>query len=235
MDEMFDLMTAAEVATEFGIDGSTVRRACINGWIPARKADGRTWLIKRPDAQARWGQAMLSRLDVAQIVTSAWEPSSDGKVVWLVLTTDLTGNRRFSPRGLPAIATPREKEKLQRQYAVGSRRPLGHLCSVPIGRSIYAAIEPGHNISIGVLNDGLWDICGPLVFAKYYNLTRNADLLTPEMGRAARAAALVFYESGAQRATEYLMASGVFTAVYDWLPHLAGPSLLDSAVWEPQR
>lgn len=49
-------MTAAEVAREFGVDGSTVRRACINGWIPARKADGRTWLIRRADAERRWGK-----------------------------------------------------------------------------------------------------------------------------------------------------------------------------------
>jgi len=49
------------VAREFGVDGSTVRRACINGWIPARKADGRTWLIRRADAERRWGKRSAAR------------------------------------------------------------------------------------------------------------------------------------------------------------------------------
>lgn len=50
------VMTGGEVAAEFGVDGSTVRRACANGWIPARKADARTWLIRRSDAERRWGR-----------------------------------------------------------------------------------------------------------------------------------------------------------------------------------
>ena len=70
------VMTGGEVAAEFGVDGSTVRRACANGWIPARKADGRTWLIRRSDAERRWGRhpitavrVVFSALDFADQVT----------------------------------------------------------------------------------------------------------------------------------------------------------------------
>lgn len=50
------IMTGGEVAQEFGVDGSTVRRAAINDWINARKADERTWLVRRADAERRWGK-----------------------------------------------------------------------------------------------------------------------------------------------------------------------------------
>ncbi len=48
-------MTVREIAEEFGVDESTVREAAKKGWIPARKS-GATWLIRRHDAQARWGE-----------------------------------------------------------------------------------------------------------------------------------------------------------------------------------
>ena len=48
-------MTVKEIAEEFGVDESTVREAAKKGWIPAHKS-GATWLIRRHDAQARWGE-----------------------------------------------------------------------------------------------------------------------------------------------------------------------------------
>jgi uncharacterized protein (DUF433 family) len=50
-------MTAAEIAQEFGITARAVRKAAMNGSIPARKS-GATWLVKRGDAVARWGGRM---------------------------------------------------------------------------------------------------------------------------------------------------------------------------------
>lgn len=50
------VLTISEVSVIYGVEVSTVRRACIAGWIPARKA-GSTWLILRDDAKARWEKA----------------------------------------------------------------------------------------------------------------------------------------------------------------------------------
>lgn len=55
------VMTGGEVAAEFGVDGSTVRRAAIYDWIDARKADERTWLVRRADAERRWGKRAAAR------------------------------------------------------------------------------------------------------------------------------------------------------------------------------
>lgn len=48
-------MTATEIAEEFGIASRVVRQTASKGWIPARKS-GSTWLIRRQDAQKRWGR-----------------------------------------------------------------------------------------------------------------------------------------------------------------------------------
>ncbi|MBN1312945.1 MAG: DUF433 domain-containing protein [Anaerolineae bacterium] len=47
-------MTASEISEEFGITSRVVRLTATKGWIPARKS-GATWLIRRSDAEARWG------------------------------------------------------------------------------------------------------------------------------------------------------------------------------------
>lgn len=49
-----DVMTTSEAAAEFRVDDSTVRQAVRRGSIPARQS-GSTWLVRREDAQARWG------------------------------------------------------------------------------------------------------------------------------------------------------------------------------------
>lgn len=53
--ELYAVMTSEEIAETYGIDTSTIRRACLAGWIHARKS-GRSWLIRREDAEKRWGK-----------------------------------------------------------------------------------------------------------------------------------------------------------------------------------
>ncbi len=48
-------MTAAEVAQAYNVSAQAVRKACVESWIPARKS-GATWLIRRSDAEDRWGK-----------------------------------------------------------------------------------------------------------------------------------------------------------------------------------
>lgn len=48
-----DVMTAKEIAEEFGIKEDTVRDAIEHGWLIARKSFG-TWLVLRKHAEARW-------------------------------------------------------------------------------------------------------------------------------------------------------------------------------------
>lgn len=53
---VFDVvMTAAAAAAEFNVSPRTVRDAIEHGWIEAHKSAG-TWLIRRADAEARWGK-----------------------------------------------------------------------------------------------------------------------------------------------------------------------------------
>ena len=50
-----DLMTVNEVATTYGLQPGTVRRSIHKGYITAQKS-GALWLIRRIDAEARWGK-----------------------------------------------------------------------------------------------------------------------------------------------------------------------------------
>jgi uncharacterized protein (DUF433 family) len=54
-DVLSAVMSAKAVALEFGIADRTVRDAIEHGWIEAVKSAG-TWLIRRADAEARWGK-----------------------------------------------------------------------------------------------------------------------------------------------------------------------------------
>jgi len=53
-DKLDQEVTATEIAGEFGVAARVVRKTAAEGWIPARKS-GATWLIRRRDALARWG------------------------------------------------------------------------------------------------------------------------------------------------------------------------------------
>jgi excisionase family DNA binding protein len=50
------VMTTSEVAEAYGIGNRTVREAIEKGWLKAQKSGG-TWLIRRQDAEARWGHS----------------------------------------------------------------------------------------------------------------------------------------------------------------------------------
>ena len=47
-------LTVTEIAQTYGISTAAVREAATKGRLPARKS-GATWLIRRSDAEARWG------------------------------------------------------------------------------------------------------------------------------------------------------------------------------------
>jgi len=48
------VMTVSEIAETYGVNQNTVNQACRMGWLPFRKS-GKTLLITRRDAEARWG------------------------------------------------------------------------------------------------------------------------------------------------------------------------------------
>lgn len=54
-DALGGVMTAAEVVDEFGLSEATVRQAINRGQIYARKSGG-TWIMRRADAEAKWGK-----------------------------------------------------------------------------------------------------------------------------------------------------------------------------------
>lgn len=53
-EELWRVLTVAEVAAIFHLDERTVREAVENQWIYGRKAGG-TWIMRRADAEQRWG------------------------------------------------------------------------------------------------------------------------------------------------------------------------------------
>lgn len=53
--ELEDILTTSEAAKKFGIEPITVIKNIERGNIPARKSGG-TWLIRRSDAEQRWGK-----------------------------------------------------------------------------------------------------------------------------------------------------------------------------------
>lgn len=53
-----EVMTSNEVAAEFDIDDSTVRHAIRAGRIAGRQS-GKTWLVRREDAEAQWGNPLV--------------------------------------------------------------------------------------------------------------------------------------------------------------------------------
>jgi hypothetical protein len=52
--ELNAVMTIAEIEEEYGVVASGIRATIERGSIPARKSAG-TWLVRRVDADARWG------------------------------------------------------------------------------------------------------------------------------------------------------------------------------------
>lgn len=50
-----DHLTAVEIARIYAVSVQAIRKAAAAGWVPARKS-GATWLIRRGDAEARWGR-----------------------------------------------------------------------------------------------------------------------------------------------------------------------------------
>lgn len=59
-DTLDGVMTAAAVARTYDLSPRTVRDAIESGWIEARKSGG-TWLVRRVDAEARWGDRRPQR------------------------------------------------------------------------------------------------------------------------------------------------------------------------------
>jgi uncharacterized protein (DUF433 family) len=50
-----EYITVTEITEHYGITPRAVREAAAKGWVPARKS-GATWLIRRRDAESRWGK-----------------------------------------------------------------------------------------------------------------------------------------------------------------------------------
>ena len=55
-DVLTQVMTVKEIAQAFNINEKTVREAATKGWVYGRKP-GSTWLIRRDDAEERWGHS----------------------------------------------------------------------------------------------------------------------------------------------------------------------------------
>jgi len=167
---------------------------------------------------------MLSRKTQTTVLRQDWLEIGD--VRWLTVWTSETGSRSFHLIGLPSSEYNMGKRwpSLEAKYAVGNIIEVGALNTVPTDKGEWlACIRPGVNLHIGLMDDGLWDICGPLAFARIVNMTSGDAPDFAEYRKVALAAIAALLKAGKAQAKKVLKSSGKFTSVYNF--NIGGPAL----------
>lgn len=172
--------------------------------------------------------AKLSRQTSVKIVEAAWRenPKIDEAPLhkWCAVRTDLTGDRWFV---LMAVGpewwgkTPAEEYLAghRSELAVGATVPLGALHTVPINDNLIAVIEPGVFYALGTQNDGLVDLCGPLVYTYCWNAKEGREHTRPprtaDRYECVNAAIGAWMRKGRAAAIEILKRSELFEDVFE--------------------
>ena len=173
----------------------------------------------------------LTRSSIATITKSWWTEKDDKGIQWLCVTTDLLGNCAIKLWGSRDECLITNKTKRDAEYPVGSKHILGSLSGIPVAEYVLANIANGHNISVGIMRDGLENICGILCFAKYYDYNNTGNICTPLMITVSEQAAEIFALEGKDAAKRYLNESGLFKNVINEFGNLC-PAKNDPDVWE---
>jgi len=170
---------------------------------------------------------MLSRKNAIVITTRNWLDSDDGKVKWLTVTTNKTGNMQFRIVGVykPDSTTPHDDKML-----VGSTVQINKLHCIPTASDVLANIDNGINFQIGVMDDGLNDLCGDLIFARLVNMTNKEYTPSEQTIDTAWQAARIFARTGIKQAVQFLKDSNLFKDVFSFV--VGGPSCADDCVIE---
>ena len=172
-----------------------------------------------------------TRDSIATITKSWWTEKDKNGIQWLCVTTDLLGNRIIKLFGSKDECLITNKIKHDAEYPIGSKHTLGSLSGIPVAEYVLANIANGHNISVGIMRDGLEDTCGILCFAKYYDYNNIGNICTPLMKTVSEQAAEIFALEGKDAAKRYLNESGLFKDIIDEFGGLC-PSKDDLDIWE---
>ena len=168
----------------------------------------------------------LSRQELATITYSEWEKR--GTLHWLIIRTNRTGGREFMRVGADDKNLPAASQ-LADGFAVGDTITIGDLRTIPIiTEQVMSTICPGVNMHIGFMDDGLGDLCGPLVFSRIVDMTGSHVQTQSEIADL-KAATVVFVRHGQRVAAAFLNRRGYQRL--DWR-QVGGPAINDPCVRE---
>lgn len=168
---------------------------------------------------------MLSRKDETAIIYREWLREDNLK--WLTVKTDKTNGVAFRVVGVGrSDSTVAHKDA----FPLGSTVKIGDLHCIPVANDVLANIANGINFQIGIMDDGLNELCGELVFARLVNMTDHVYNPSLEMTKVAWKAAWIFALLGKAPAVKFLEESELFQDVYNFW--VGGPCRSDRCVVE---
>lgn len=179
---------------------------------------------------------MLSRNNYTIITAADWVKEGDD-LWWYTVQTDITRDRQFRIVGsyeLNLAANQRDPDTV-RNLMIGTKMTIGQLHAIPVNRGLAAMISPGIFMEIGIMQDGLNDLCGPLIFAHFKDNTSAQNGQATDTQRIlARSAAAIYACQGRAEARKALEMSRLFERVYDDAPpfYPIGPAWGAPDVWE---
>lgn len=168
---------------------------------------------------------MLSRKDDVTITWREW--IGDGKLNWLTVKTDKTRDADFRIVGIqPFDSTTSHDDK----FLLNSVVKLGDLHCIPVASDLLANVKNGINFQIGIMDDGLTELCGKLVFARLVNMTNEIYDPPYNMFEIAWQASKIFARTGIKQAAQLLNDSQLFEDVYTF--QVGAPGLSSDCVIE---
>ena len=167
----------------------------------------------------------MNRHNEVVITYSEWKKGKEDLFL-LTIKTDKTGDRLFQPAGSDERNLSANKKHYH--FPVGATIKLGQLHYVPIKEDFIIPLESGINFHIGVMNDGLNDICGPLAFARVVNMTDKIYNPPKDLMDLAWQAAHSFALAGKSEAEALVKSAGYESFEFD----IGGPALNDPCVVE---
>lgn len=168
---------------------------------------------------------LLSR-NTKTIVTYREWLLEDG-LSWLTVKTNKTEDVAFRIVGIkPFDPVAPHKDT----FPLGNTVKIGDLHCIPVASDVLANIENGINFQIGIMDDGLNELCGELAFARLVNMTDNEYKPPDKMTEVAWKAAWIFAQEGKAAAVQFLEESELFQDVYSFW--VGGPGCRDDCVSE---
>ena len=168
---------------------------------------------------------MLSRKTETTITYREW--LLEVGLNWLTVKTDKTKDVAFRIVGIKGLDPT---EPYEDRFPLGSTVKINDLHRVPVAHDVLANIKNGINFQIGIMDDGLNELCGELVFARLVNMTDDEYSPPDEMTDIAWRATWIFAQDGKAPAVQFLKESKLFQDVFSFW--VGGPGCRDDCVME---